>query len=317
MANNICDLLFMEPVFHGKIWGGRKLETMYGYDIPAGPVGECWGISAHPNGDCRIANGPLAGKYLSEVWDAKPELFGNIAGDRFPLLIKILDATDDLSVQVHPDDAYAGEHENGSLGKTECWYVIDCDEDASIIVGQRAATREELSLAIEEGRWSEVLNEIPIHPGDFFQINAGTVHAIKRGTVILETQQSSDITYRLYDYDRRQDDGSLRELHIEKSLDVVDYAAAAPKSGAIAAPEIDGLTHLVECAAYGVDRLHVDGELSYPVASAARPFVCATVIAGEGTVNGESIVAGTHFLATATCDALNFTGSMTLIVSHI
>lgn len=317
MANNTCDLLFMEPVFHGKIWGGRKLETMYGYDIPAGPVGECWGISAHPNGDCRIANGPLAGKYLSEVWDAKPELFGNIAGDRFPLLIKILDATDDLSVQVHPDDAYAGEHENGSLGKTECWYVIDCDEDASIIVGQRAATREELSLAIEEGRWSEVLNEIPIHPGDFFQINAGTVHAIKRGTVILETQQSSDITYRLYDYDRRQDDGSLRELHIEKSLDVVDYAAVAPKSGEIAAPEIDGLTHLVECAAYGVDRLHVDGELSYPVASAARPFVCATVIAGEGTVNGESIVAGTHFLATATCDALNFTGSMTLIVSHI
>ncbi len=175
--------------------------------------------------------------FLSQVWDERPELFGGLDGDRFPLLVKILDATDDLSVQVHPGDAYAAEHENGSLGKTECWYVIDCDDDATIIVGQRAASddlsvqvhpgdayaaehengslgktecwyvidcdddatiivgqraasREELAAAIEEGRWNEVLNEIPIHPGDFFQIDAGTVHAIKRGTVILETQQS-------------------------------------------------------------------------------------------------------------------------------
>jgi len=154
------DLLFMEPVFHGKIWGGRKLEEMYGYEIPDGPVGECWGISAHPNGDCKIASGPLAGMFLSQAWDERPELFGGLDGDRFPLLVKILDATDDLSVQVHPGDAYAAEHENGSLGKTECWYVIDCDDDATIIVGQRAASREELAAAIEEGRWGEVLNEI-------------------------------------------------------------------------------------------------------------------------------------------------------------
>lgn len=311
------DLLFMEPVFHGKIWGGRKLEEMYGYDIPAGPVGECWGISAHPNGDCKIAGGPLAGRFLSEVWDEHPELFGGIDGDRFPLLVKILDATDDLSVQVHPDDAYAAEHENGSLGKTECWYVIDCDDDATIIVGQRAASREELAAAIEEGRWGEVLNEIPIHPGDFFQIDAGTVHAIKRGTVILETQQSSDVTYRLYDYDRRQDDGTLRELHIEKSLDVVDYAADAPKTGEITAPEVDGVTHLVSCAAYGVDRLYLDGSLAYPVAAAHLPFLCATVIAGEGSVNGTPLAAGAHFIATSSCDELEFEGCMTLIVSHI
>jgi len=126
------DLLFMEPVFHGKIWGGRKLEEMYGYEIPDGPVGECWGISAHPNGDCKIASGPLAGMFLSQAWDERPELFGGLDGDRFPLLVKILDATDDLSVQVHPGDVYAAEHENGSLGKTECWYVIDCDDDASV-----------------------------------------------------------------------------------------------------------------------------------------------------------------------------------------
>lgn len=311
------DLLFMEPVFHGKIWGGRKLEEMYGYDIPDGPVGECWGISAHPNGDCKVAGGPLAGAYLSEVWSEHPELFGERAADRFPLLIKILDATDDLSVQVHPDDAYAAEHEDGSLGKTECWYVIDCDDDATIIVGQRAASRDELAAAIEDGRWSDVLNEIPIHPGDFFQIDAGTVHAIKRGTVILETQQSSDVTYRLYDYDRRQDDGTLRELHIEKSLDVVDYGATAPSTGDITAPEVDGVTRLVSCDAYTAERLFVDGELEYPVAAAGAPFLCATVITGEGTVNGAPVQAGTHFVATAACDALDLKGAMTLIVSHI
>ncbi len=311
------DLLFMEPVFHGKIWGGRKLEEMYGYDIPDGPVGECWGISAHPNGDCRIASGPLAGMFLSQAWSEHPELFGGLDGDRFPLLVKILDATDDLSVQVHPGDAYAAEHENGSLGKTECWYVIDCDDDATIIVGQRAASREELAAAIEQGRWDEVLNEIPIHPGDFFQIDAGTVHAIKRGTVILETQQSSDVTYRLYDYDRRQDDGSLRELHIDKSLDVVDYGAKAPETGEVAAPEVDGVTHLVDCPAYSVDRVYLDGELTYPVASAGIPFLCVTVMAGEGSVNGSPLKAGDHFIATSTCDGLLLEGCMTLIASHI
>lgn len=311
------DLLFMEPVFHGKIWGGRKLEEMFGYKIPDGPVGECWGISAHPNGDCAVSGGPFAGKLLSELWDEHPELFGDVEGDRFPLLIKILDATDDLSVQVHPDDDYAARNEDGSLGKTECWYVIDCDEGATIIVGQRAASREELALAIEEGRWDEVLNEIPIHPGDFFQIDAGTVHAIKEGTVILETQQSSDVTYRLYDYDRRQDDGTLRELHIEKSLDVVDYSVGAPASGAITASEVDGVTGLVSCPAYSVDRVRVDGELSYPAASAGAPFLCASVIAGEGSVNGVDVAVGAHFVATASCDHLDLKGSMTLIVSRI
>ena len=109
------DLLFMEPVFHGKIWGGRKLEEMYGYEIPDGPVGECWGISAHPNGDCKIASGPLAGMFLSQAWDERPELFGGLDGDRFPLLVKILDATDDLSVQVHPGDVYASARPSAGM----------------------------------------------------------------------------------------------------------------------------------------------------------------------------------------------------------
>jgi len=127
----MADLIFLEPVFHEKIWGGRRLATEFGYDIPDGPIGECWAISAHPHGDCVVVGGEYDGMHLSEVWDGHREAFGSMEGDRFPLLIKILDAEGDLSVQIHPDDAYAAEHENGSLGKRECWYVLDCEPDAT------------------------------------------------------------------------------------------------------------------------------------------------------------------------------------------
>ncbi len=224
MAESAHDLIFPTPVFHGKIWGGRKLADDFGYQIPDGPIGECWAISAHPNGDCVVAEGPEAGQRLSELWDAHRELFGGLEGDRFPLLVKIIDAKDNLSVQVHPDDAYAAEHEDGSLGKRECWYVLAADPDTKIVIGQRAHDRAELASMIEEGRWDDMLNEVPCRTGDFFPIEPGTVHAIQGGTLILETQQSSDVTYRVYDYDRLGDDGQPRPLHIEQSLDVVDYA---------------------------------------------------------------------------------------------
>ena len=141
----MSDPIFLEPVFHGKLWGGRRLETDYGYDLPEGPVGECWAISAHPNGDCLIKGGKWDGLHLSELWRDHRDVFGHAQGDEFPLLVKILDAQDDLSIQVHPDDAYAAEHENGSLGKRECWYILDAREGGDIVVGQRAKDREEFA----------------------------------------------------------------------------------------------------------------------------------------------------------------------------
>ena len=173
----MSDLIKLTPIFHEKIWGGRQLETVFGYDIPEGPIGECWAISAHPNGDCQIAEGPYAGHTLSWLWAEHRELFGNCEGKEFPLLIKILDAKDDLSIQIHPNDEYAAEHENGSLGKTECWYVLDCEPGATIIVGQRAKDRAEAAQMIEGGRWDDMLNVLPIHKGDFFQIDSGTVRS--------------------------------------------------------------------------------------------------------------------------------------------
>ncbi len=310
----MSELINLTPIFHEKIWGGRQLETVFGYDIPKGPIGECWAISAHPAGDCLIEGGTFAGKHLSELWAEHRELFGNAKGDVFPLLIKILDAKDDLSIQVHPDDEYAHEHENGSLGKTECWYVLDCDEDATIIVGQRAHDRAECAQMIEEGRWSDMLNEVPIHKGDFFQIDAGTVHAIKGGTLILETQQSSDVTYRLYDYDRPGTDGKLRPLHIQQSLDCIDFAAQAPISGTVTAPEVDGITELESNSCYTVDRVRTEGEMSI---DQDWPFTCLSVIDGAGSVCGEDVHKGTHLLVPSTVDTITLAGSMELILSHL
>ena len=320
MADITRDLVFPKPIFHEKIWGGRKLADDFGYEIPDGPIGECWAISAHPNGDCVVAEGAWAGKRLSELWDEHRELFGGLAGDRFPLLVKIIDAHDNLSVQVHPDDAYAAEHENGSLGKRECWYVLGAEEGTQIVIGQRARDRAELAAMIEEGRWDDMLNLVPCHVGDFFPIEPGTVHAIQGGTLILETQQSSDVTYRVYDYDRVGDDGKPRDLHIQQSLDVVDYAAEAPASGEVTAPEVDGVTELMECPNFVVDRVRVAGEKTV---GDDWPFLCVSVIEGAGAVSAAAagvehkIARGTHFLAPSGCGELRFSGDMTLVTSRV
>ncbi|MBE6469745.1 MAG: class I mannose-6-phosphate isomerase [Coriobacteriaceae bacterium] len=309
------ELIRLEPVFHEMIWGGRRLADTFGYEIPDGPIGECWAISAHPHGDCRVTGGRFDGMLLSELWEEhRDEVFPGATGDRFPLLIKIIDAASDLSIQVHPDDAYAAEHENGSLGKRECWYILDCDEGATIIVGQNARSREEFAQMVEEGRWSELLHEVPIRRGDFFQIDAGTVHAIKGGTLILEVQQSSDITYRVYDYDRPGKDGKPRELHLAQSLDVIDYGAAAPASGAVSAPEVDGVTVLEANGIYTVERVRVDGAA---VLANENPFLCLSVIDGSGTVAGQTVAKGAHLIVPAVLREVELAGEMELIASHV
>ena len=202
-----------------KFWGGSRLRTVFNYEIPSEKTGECWAISAHQNGDCEVINGPYKGKTLSYLWNYHRELFGNVTGDCFPLLTKILDASDDLSVQVHPNDEYALKHKN-ELGKTECWYILDADEDAELIFGHHAKTKEEFIKQIESNQWDQLLRKVKVKKGDFFHVPAGTIHALKKGTLVLEIQQSSDTTYRLYDYNRPGDDGLLRPLHLKQSIAV-------------------------------------------------------------------------------------------------
>lgn len=304
-------ILKMQPIFQEKLWGGNRLSTVFEYDIPSDHTGECWAISGHPGGDC-----PVVGmdKTVGQLWKEQPELFGNLPGEVFPLLIKIIDARDDLSIQVHPDDAYAGVHENGSLGKTECWYVLDCDEGATIIIGHNASSKEEMAQMVEENRWNELLREVPIHKGDFFQIDPGCLHAIKGGTLILETQQSSDVTYRFYDYGRLEN-GKPRQLHIEKSLDVTK-APFVPASNEQKVYKQDDATvyHLVTCQYYSVYRVELKGKATWTFDA---PFVNVSILSGSGKLNGMDVKKGDHLLLTANFGQLTAEGDLEFIYSHI
>jgi beta-glucosidase len=309
------EILFLNPVCTHNIWGGTRLREEFGYPVEGNDIGECWGVSAHPNGDGTIREGVYAGEKLSEVWKKHPELFGNLSFDRFPLLTKIIDAREDLSIQVHPDDAYAKVHENGSYGKTECWYIMDCPENATLVIGHNAKSREELSDMIHTGRWSEFIREIPVKKGDFIQIDPGTVHAIKGGLLILETQQNSDITYRVYDYDRLSD-GKPRELHVEKSIDVITVPA---KSVADSVLSTDGIEknqwkELYSCGYYTVFLADISGKLSF---RQEYPFLICSVLEGDGIVAGQPVKKGDHFILPKDFGTVDMQGEMRIVASTV
>jgi mannose-6-phosphate isomerase len=310
--------LFLNPVFKERIWGGSALREEFGYEIPNELTGECWAISAHPNGPSMIENGPYAGMSLDVLWRKHPELFGHPEEEVFPLLTKILDANMDLSVQVHPEDAYAKVHENGELGKTECWYILDCKEGADMIFGHTAKTREELVEQMQSGRWNELLQRVAIKPGDFFYVPSGTIHALCEGTLVLETQQSSDTTYRVYDYDRRDADGNLRELHLEKAIDVT----TVPHQGAGITPKVETnenavITTFVESEFFSVYKWDVSGKAAFEY---NNQYLLVSVINGDGDLvhNGARypLNKGTHFIIPVGFGDFAIDGTCELIVSH-
>ena len=312
---NEKQILFLNPVCTHNIWGGTRLREDFHYPVEGDDLGECWGISAHPNGDGTLRDCEFSGMKLSELWETHPELFGNTKGGCFPLLVKIIDARDDLSIQVHPDDAYAKEHENGSLGKTECWYILDCKENATIVIGHNAKTKEQLKEMIHGGKWKEFIREIPIKKGDFLQINPGTVHAIKGGTLILETQQNSDITYRVYDYDRLSN-GKPRELHIKKSIDVITVPAKSVADSVKSAENlpINTLNELYACDYYHVFKLEVSGEMTF---EQSYPFLNMTVTEGSGIIGKYPVKKGDHFILPDHYGTVELKGQMQIIASTV
>lgn len=313
--NPPAPILYLNPVFKQMIWGGERLGKDWPYEIPGNDTGECWAVSAHPNGDCTVREGVYKGKTLSELWKEHPEFFGNIDSDRFPLLVKIIDAKEDLSIQVHPDDAYAMANENGSLGKTECWYVLDCDENAGLVIGHNAESKEELTDMIHTGRWDELIREIPVKKGDFIQIDPGTVHAIKGGLLILETQQNSDITYRVYDYDRLTD-GKPRELHIDKSIDVITVPAKPVEESVIKVGSLpaDQMNLLISCDYYKVWKL----DITRPIELRQEyPFLIVSVIGGDGLINGQMITKGDHFILPNGYGTAAIQGNLQMILSTV
>jgi mannose-6-phosphate isomerase len=309
--------LFLKPVFQERIWGGTKL-TEFGYDIPYDNTGECWAISAHPNGANMILNGHYKGYTLDQVWQEDRALFGNDDREAFPLLTKILDAQDKLSVQVHPDDAYAKEHE-GEYGKTECWYILDAEEDAEIIYGVNAQDQETLNQMIDNREFDKLFNTVKVQKGDFYYVPAGTVHAIGKGIMILETQQSSDTTYRIYDYDRRDKNGTQRALHLDESKAVIDLSQSSPNVTPKALTRgNEHYTQLVTNAFFTVEKWDVYQQVNF---EKPQDYCLVSIIEGSGEIivddDAYELEKGEHFILTSEDNAVQFNGELTMIVSYV
>ena len=271
--------LFLKPIFLDKVWGSDNLRQ-FGYQLPNNHIGECWGISAHPHGKSVIENGIFAGQTLDQVWNNHREIFGDFPSKDFPLMAKIVDAAAPLSIHVHPDDSYAYEHEEGQYGKSECWYIIEADEGAKITIGTYAKSRDEFEEQLEQGTFENYLRTIQVQPGDFYFIPAGTIHSIGAGIMAYEVMQSSDISYRIYDYHRKTDNSEERELNIDKALDVINYSNELPNiTPQNEVIENHNCTHIVSSDFFTMVKWDISGTLNY---MKPREFCLVSVLDGQG-----------------------------------
>ena len=302
-----------ENLYYDKLWGGRDLES-FRNNLPDGDIGESWDIAFHPNGTGVVANGKFKGMTFNELIDNyKEEIFGKaIKNNEFPLLVKLINSNENLSVQVHPNDEYAGRVEN-SFGKTEAWYVIDAKEGAELIVGTNGCSKEQFKEAIKNNTVEGCLNRIKVKKGDAFLINSGLVHAICSGLVIAEIQQNSDITYRVYDY------GRPREIHVEKSLEVIDFDLKAERL-VEDFKDFSGYkyTNLCKSKYFTIDKYVINFKIGMD--SDIDIFSIITCVDGSGLINykgGTEIVSkGDSLLIPAQLGNYEIKGTLDILISR-
>lgn len=297
------------------LWGGTRLRS-FGKQSDAEHIAESWELSCHPDGESLIADGEWAGLTLRQFLQAHPEAAGMYAGKEFPLLIKLIDAHEDLSVQVHPSDSYAGLSK-GEHGKTELWYVVDAEPGATLVYGFRERmTREEFRRAIASHTLMDKVNRVPVHPGDVFFIPAGTLHAIGKGILIAEIQQNSNTTYRVYDYGRHGPDGKPRGLNIRKALDVTTLAPAKPYTPSEAVVH-DGYTEecLADCGYFKVFKEQITGQMEVP--EVRTKFRHILVLEGNGQLQSAAqsipLTKGTSVFVPSGTGTFDIKGKCTVI----
>lgn len=307
------EALKLIPACKNYLWGGTRLKEDYRKQSEEPSVAESWEVSVHRDGPSVIANGEFAGRTLADYFAACPQALGRV--EAFPILVKLIDAADRLSVQVHPSDGYARVHENDN-GKTEMWYIVDAEPGSGIYCGlKKNSDAAEVRRLTEEKRIEEILNFIPVKAGDCFLIEAGTLHAIGRGCLICEVQQSSNVTYRVYDYGRKGKDGKERELHLDRALEVIDYHAFKDKTSSEPLRSVSGgkLRKLTSCKYFACYEALTEGELVLP---AQVGFLTVTAISGEGSVNGLACAKGDSFLIPAGI-GLTVCGRLKLLLSAL
>jgi mannose-6-phosphate isomerase len=302
-----------ENLYYEKIWGGRELEN-FRDNLPEGNIGESWDIACHPNGTGIVENGEYKGiRFDDLIKKYGYSLVGEkVSIEKLPLLIKLINSREKLSVQVHPGDEYAAKYE-GDCGKTEAWYVVDAKPNATLIVGTKDCTKEEFETAINSGEVEKYLNKIQVKKGDCFLINSGLVHAICEGVIIAEIQQNSDVTYRVYDY------GRPREIHVNKALDVIDFNLQCEN---LKGEEVkyDGYTKILMCKNeyFSIEKLII--EISLEDSSDKEKFYILTCVDGEGIIKGngysEKIKMGDSYLIPATLGKYKIEGQLTLLKSY-
>lgn len=320
--------LLFNPILKERIWGGRRLEELFNRDLPEARIGESWDVACHENGTSIVSNGDLKGRSLDELIKRYGSQLMGYAFDekslsKFPLLIKMLDASDVLSVQVHPDDNYAAVHENGELGKTEMWYIVDAKPGAYLYYGVKPGIgAEEFRKAILGGDVEPYLVTQEVKKGDVLYIPSGMVHAIGSGIVICEIQQNSDTTYRVFDWNRLDDRGNPRQLHIDKALDVIDFEgrySSEKTSGIEVQVEENSRTYLVACPYFAVEKLDV--KTSVGEMADGEKFYILTVIDGEGSIKydggNQSFRSGDSIMIPATLGAYCIHGKATILKSYI
>ncbi len=318
-------ILKLKPVLKDYLWGGTKLKTDFGFETELQKVAEGWMLSCHKDGENTVENGKYSGKTLSEVIEIEGrEILGTngMKFDFFPILIKLIDAENDLSVQVHPDNEYALRVE-GEYGKTECWYILDCEENAELIYGfKKEISSDEFRRRIKDNTFLEAVNKVRVHKGDLFFIEAGTLHAIGGGILLAEIQQNSNTTYRVYDYNRKDKDGNLRPLHTEKAIDVTK--CEMPKYGIKPAgekTEKDGFSEqlLTSCELFAVTLLEITEKAERTANSDS--FVSLLAADGEGTLEcgGEKLTVkkGDSFFISAGSGKFTINGALSVIETRV
>ena len=286
-------ILFLKPALKETIWGGNRLRNDFRMETELKNIAEAWVLSCHEDGESTVIGGEYDGMSLCDVLEKEigmKALGSNCDGydkiEDFPILIKLIDADDKLSVQVHPDDEYAAANEKDVRGKTEAWYIIDCDEDAELIYGfNDDISKEEFRTAIENGTLLDKVNRTKVKPGDVAFISAGTLHAIGKGILLAEVQQSCNTTYRVFDYNRTGLDGKPRELHIDKAVDVTNCAIPDGTLDPVGMPvKHEGYTSILlsECPYFTMTTIAVD--TLYADTADDTSFVSLVILDGEGTI---------------------------------
>lgn len=308
------------------VWGGTRLRDEFHKILDVEPLAETWECSTHPDGPCFVASGPFKGQTLTSLLHENPSLLGtSLSGvTDLPILIKFIDARENLSVQVHPDDEFALECENGQLGKTEMWYVVDAEPGAELLFGlSRRLTVEQLRNYISEGKLERYLHHVPVRKNDVFYIPSGTIHAIGKGALIAEIQQSSNLTYRLYDYNRVDKNGRLRELHVEKALQVSRLDVMQdPRQPMRVLRYSPGFAseQLCQCKYFQVSRCLLNSATGILLPALPVSFRALICISGDGALSSDdfslSYKKGDCVFIPATCDNLYMTGTATFLLTR-